>query len=83
VNNAEGEVDERSERVGYFPRELIEKLGYRLSVSASGDKYTVVATPKEYGKTGRRSFFLDETGVIRGADHNGNPANASDPPVDQ
>jgi hypothetical protein len=59
-----------------------ERLGYQIEVNASGEKFDVTATPREYGKTGRRSFFLDETGSMRAADHKGKPATASDPPVD-
>jgi hypothetical protein len=55
---------------------------YAISVTALGDKFEVTATPKQYGKTGRRSFFLDESGVIRAADHKGKPASAQDPPID-
>ena len=59
-----------------------EHINYRIEVNAAGEKFEVTATPKEYGKTGRRSFFLDETGTLRAADHKGKPATASDPPVD-
>jgi hypothetical protein len=59
-----------------------ERLGYQIELSASGEKFDVTATPREYGKTGRRSFFLDETGSMRAADHKGKPATAADPPVD-
>jgi hypothetical protein len=59
-----------------------ESASYRFELNAAGDKFDVTATPKEYGKTGRRSFFLDETGTMRAADHKGKPADASDPPVD-
>lgn len=63
-------------------RGFAENMGYRIEVNASGDKFGVTATPKEYGKSGRLSFFLDETGTMRAADHKGKPADASDPPVD-
>lgn len=56
---------------------------YSIDVQASGDKFTITATPRNYGKTGRRSFFTDETGVVRGANHKGQPATAADPPIDQ
>lgn len=59
-----------------------EHANYRIEVNASGEKFEVTATPREYGKTGRLSFFLDETGTMRAADHKGKPATASDPPVD-
>lgn len=59
-----------------------EHLGYRIELNAAGEKFDVTATPKEYGKSGRLSFFLDESGTIRAADHKGKPASASDPAVD-
>lgn len=43
--------------------------------------FTVSITPNQYGRTGVRSFFIDETGVLRGGDKNGLPALPSDPPV--
>ncbi len=56
---------------------------YEYELHASGDKFNATATPKNYGKTGRRSFYVDETGVVRAADHKGEPATAADPPADQ
>ena len=47
-------------------------------MTVAGDKYEVTATPTEYGKTGRQSFYLDESGIIRGADHGGEPATVAD-----
>ena len=44
--------------------------------------YEVAATPYDYGKTGRRSFFLDSSGVLRGADKHGVVATTDDPRVD-
>lgn len=55
---------------------------YDFEVKTVGDKYEVSATPKNYGKTGRRSFLLDADGVVHGADHKGQPATTDDPPVD-
>lgn len=63
-------------------KSFAEHVGYRIEINAAGEKFEVTATPREYGKTGRRSFFLDETGTMRAADHKGKPATASDPPVD-
>lgn len=62
-------------------KQLLEAEGYRIEMTVTGDKYEVTATPTEYGKTGRRSFYLDESGIIRGADHNGQPATVSDKPL--
>lgn len=63
-------------------KDYVARLGYRVEVNPLGDKFTATATPKTYGKTGRRSFFIDETGEVRGADHKGQPATADDPPID-
>ena len=63
------------------PQILLETEGYRIEMTVTDDKYEVTATPSEYGKTGRQSFYLDESGIIRGADHVGQPATASDKPL--
>jgi hypothetical protein len=62
-------------------REFMDKYGYNFEVTVFGDEFQVVATPREYGKTGKRSFFVDKTGVVRGDDHGGAPATAADKPV--
>jgi hypothetical protein len=84
-------IEKKKERFGTLEELVAEKIldkgfaenmGYRIEVNASGERFGVTATPKEYGKSGRLSFFLDETGTMRAADHKGKPADASDPPVD-
>ncbi len=65
------------------------KSGYRfkLEVIPSGrnglSEFEVVAIPTDYGSTGRRSFFIDNTGVIRGEDSHGLDATSSAPPLAQ
>lgn len=44
--------------------------------------FEIAAAPAEYGKTGRRSFFLDSTGVLRGADRQGAVATREDPRIE-
>lgn len=64
-----------------------EKYGYSFSITivtnspkqATG--FRVSAVPQRYGRSGRRSFYLDESGVIRGADRGGKPATAEDAPI--
>ena len=56
----------------------IEKSGYKLDLIVSGDRYEATATPIEYGKSGRLSFYIDQSGVIREGDHGGKPATAAD-----
>ena len=61
--------------------------GYSISVTAfpqtptESARYSAIAVPQIYGTTGIRSFFVDESGVIRAADHQGGPANENDPPI--
>jgi hypothetical protein len=60
-----------------------ELEGYDIKITASGDKFEATATPNDYPKHGRRSFFIDETSVLRGADLGGKPATASTDPVNR
>lgn len=85
------------EAAGLLDSDLAKGLagGYRLRYSivpARGEEnesernkatgFVLAATPVVYGKDGRRSFFLDSTGTLRGADKNGVVASADDPPVE-
>jgi len=45
--------------------------------------YEVLATPIEYGPGGKRSFYLDSSGVLRGGDKQGANATAEDPRVSE
>lgn len=60
--------------------------GYRFTIElvADGDGYpgfTAVGVPVDYGWSGRRSFYIDETGVIRAVDGHGTEATKYDPPL--
>jgi hypothetical protein len=54
---------------------------YRILPAPSGGEpgFELAATPEEYGKTGRRSFFLDDRGKLHAADKKGAPAGSDDP----
>ncbi|MET0752240.1 MAG: hypothetical protein ABWZ66_02655 [Pyrinomonadaceae bacterium] len=56
-------------------------LTITASTAANPASFTYQARPEEYGRTGVRSFYTDQTGVIRGADKNGLNANQNDPPI--
>lgn len=43
--------------------------------------FKIFATPQKYGADGIRSFYIDSSGVLRGADRNGQRADENDPPV--
>ena len=40
------------------------KGGYRFTLSSSSSGYEIHADPVEFGKTGRRSFYSDQSAVI-------------------
>jgi len=61
-------------------KDWIANHGYTIQVSVSGNKFEITAIPTEYGTTGRTSYFLDETNVLRGGDHAGGAATVDDPP---
>jgi hypothetical protein len=58
---------------------FFENSEYKFELDVSADKFEISATPKFYGKTGRRSFLIDSKGTVRAADHRGEPATADDP----
>jgi type IV pilus assembly protein PilA len=65
------------------------KTGYKFTVELTTNElnypgFAVVGVPMTYGGvegTGVRSFYVDETGVIRCGDHFGRPATKEDVPV--
>ncbi len=75
-----GTMDELAQQK-LLTKDLMDKYGYNFEVTVVADQFQVVATPREYGKTGKRSFFVDKSGVVRGDDHGGAPATAADKPV--
>jgi hypothetical protein len=60
---------------------LVGETEYKYELNAGADKFEVNATPRNYGKTGRRSFRIDENFDVRGADHRGERAASDDPKV--
>jgi hypothetical protein len=61
-------------------------LRYRVLPAGAGGaetQFELVATPTEYGKTGKRSFFMNDRLKLRGADKSGAPATAADPLIDE
>ncbi len=65
-----------------------DKYGYRFTVfktdytATTPAKFYVTATPRLYRKSGRRSFYTDESGEMHGADKNGAAATTADPVID-
>jgi len=71
------------EKDGYTIRYTIVPVADYAPGEDSGKavNFGVASTPKEYGKMGRRSFYLDASGVLRGADKKGAVAVSSDPRI--
>lgn len=56
------------------------RRGYLFTLTGSPQGYTANANPQVFHTTGTRSFFVDQSGVIR--EHAGNePASAHDPEI--
>lgn len=53
--------------------------GYRFEVQTRAGGFEITAVPEKFGVTGTRSFYVDQTNVVHGADKKGAPATASDP----
>jgi hypothetical protein len=65
------------------------KNGYNIRYAILGAstlgapaKYELSATPMQYGRTGRRSFFRDSNGVLHAADRHGAVGSETDPKVE-
>jgi len=66
---------------GLVQKDLLEKYGYQIELTVLGTKFEATAVPTEYGKTGKMSFFVDESAVVRGGDRGGSPATIMDKPL--
>jgi hypothetical protein len=68
---------------GYTIRYTIVPAGGNLPDEEANQtaKFELAATPVAYGKDGRRSFYLDSAGVLRGADKQGAVATSTDPRI--
>ena len=62
-------------------KEMIENHGYKIQVTVTGSNFEVSAVPTDYGTTGRTSYYIDQTNVLRGADHGGGAATVDDKPI--
>ncbi len=65
---------------GLISKEATQPVGYKLELISSGAGFQITAIPLEYGKTGKLSFFIDETSTMRAGDHGGGAATIADKP---
>jgi hypothetical protein len=56
------------------------KDGYRFNLNVSEQSYKFTAVPVTYDQSGSWSFYVDESGIVRGTADN-RPATANDVPV--
>jgi hypothetical protein len=75
-----GTLDELTQ-AGMVSKDLLQNSGYKIELIVSNSRFEISAVPTEYGKTGKRSFFLDESSVLRAADHGGGAATIADKPA--
>ena len=66
---------------GLIAKGFPQEYGYRIEITVSGNKFEASAVPLEYGKTGILSFFIDQSGVLRGGDKAGGAATVADNPI--
>ena len=68
---------------GYTIRYSINPAGSGVTEEEArkAETFSLVSCPNEYGKSGRRSFYLDSSGVLRGADKQGALATTTDPRI--
>ncbi|MDQ3802046.1 MAG: hypothetical protein M3384_21685 [Acidobacteriota bacterium] len=65
-----------------------EKYGYYFTLTTTARtasnpaRFTLVAVPRAYRKTGKKSFYIDNRCTLRGADKNGGQATVNDPAID-
>lgn len=57
------------------------KWGYRFKVEVTKNGFAATAVPTEYKSSGRRSFLIDESGILRAEDSHGLEASKFAPPV--
>jgi hypothetical protein len=83
--------DANGEAAGLLDSDLANgmKNGYNIRYAILGAstlgapaKYEISATPLQYGRTGRRSFFRDSNGTLHAADRHGAVGNTTDPKVE-
>jgi hypothetical protein len=62
-------------------KDVLKSENYRFTISITAEGFEVSAVPAVYGKTGKLSLFIDHSGIVRGGDHGGGAATASDEPI--
>lgn len=63
--------------LGYIPKDIagVETTGYRFQIALGKDKktYVVTAEPASYNRSGKLSYFMNQTGAVKSKDVKGKP----------
>jgi hypothetical protein len=65
----------------FLTTDYFEKYGYSVELTASELGFELTAVPLEYGKSGKLSYFIDQSHILRAGDHGGGAATVADEPV--
>jgi type IV pilus assembly protein PilA len=57
-----------------------QKTGYNFSIQGNGSSFIITATPVSYNGTGRRTFYSDQSNIIR-ENWGAEPATANSPEI--
>lgn len=81
LNNGQFGTLEQLKEQGLLESQLDgnSKNGYRFELRQKNDSFVVSATPLEYGRTGSRSYFMDEGGLLRLTSEENQEATANSP----
>ncbi|MFL6277780.1 MAG: DUF3352 domain-containing protein [Blastocatellia bacterium] len=81
MTDQQGAEDKERLRGLTVMRDMIERYGYKFEMTAAAGGYEITMVPLEYGKSGRLSFYMDQSGVVRAGDHQGKAASSADPSI--
>lgn len=80
IHQAQRESWERNGKYTDIPREPSAVCGYHLTFDQTPGGYEIRAWPAQFGVTGRRNFYSDQSGVIR-QNWSAEPATAASPEI--
>lgn len=67
---------------GFLPNDPSEARMSQFSIEASENSFACYSVPTDYPASGRMSYFIDQTGKLRGSDRRGGRASAADPVIE-
>jgi hypothetical protein len=77
--NTDEMIRQRTEVLDFTKIMIPHGVGYRISLELTAPQFRIYGIPDRYNKTGRLSFYADNTLTVRAYDHSGRVASESDP----